>query len=106
MVLKLLLKLHVCEHKECSTFQVRCIGYKLPYVERFFTLGQEYQVCEGRITNDNGFTYEKDPFMYLGSDMSKWYLSVWYKFEIVEDDVKIPDCLDISFEEVLRFEYK
>lgn len=63
-------------NQDSKNYKVRCVGYKS--TERYFTIGKVYDVFDGKITNDNGFTYRN-------YDAIK-FLSVWYKFEKVTDD--------------------
>lgn len=87
------------ENKDTSTFVVRCIGYNQRH-EAYFTVGQEYEVKNGRITSDNGYTYSPDKNMRADSDPSTWYLSGWYEFEIVED-VAAPEHVTITIDDIL-----
>lgn len=57
--------------------QVRCVGFNRS--ERFFTKGKVYEVTNGSITNDNGFTYHS-----FGNMNALKFLSSWYEFELVE----------------------
>lgn len=66
-----------------KNYKVRCVGYKSG--ERCFTVGKVYDVVDGEITNDNGYTYEN------WDDVIK-FLSGWYKF----DKVKVADDSIIS----------
>lgn len=59
-----------------KNYKVKCVGYKKS--ERYFTIGKVYNVIDGKITADNGYTYKNEP------DIIKW-LSGWYEFEIVSD---------------------
>lgn len=63
--------------QDSKNYKVRCVGYKRE--ERYFTIGKVYDVVDGNITNDNGYTY-KD-----WDDAIK-FLSGWYNFEKVADD--------------------
>ena len=63
--------------QDSKNYKVRCVGYKRG--ERYFTVGKVYDVVNGKITNDNGFTYRNY------DDVIK-FLSGWYKFEKVDDD--------------------
>jgi hypothetical protein len=83
-----------------SSFWIRCIGYT-QRSEKYFTIDQEYEVCDGVVVSDNGFIYKKDPYMKPDSDPETWYLSRWYEFEIVNDDILLPDRLDLSFNELM-----
>ena len=83
-----------------SSFWIRCVGYTQSN-ESYFTIGKEYEVHGGHVTSDEGYTYSDDK-MKLDSDPATWYLSGWYKFEIV-NDVAVPDILEISFEDVLGY---
>lgn len=60
-----------------KNYKVRCVGYKRK--ERYFTVGKVYDVVDGKITNDNGITYN-------GSVDVIEFLSKWYKFEKITDD--------------------
>lgn len=60
-----------------ENYKVRCVGYNTN--ERYFTVGKVYDVVNGTITNDNGYTYEN------WDDVIK-FLSSWYEFEKVNDD--------------------
>lgn len=60
-----------------KNYKVRCVGYKRK--ERYFTVGKVYNVVDGNITNDNGYTY-KD-----WDDVIE-FLSGWYRFERVDND--------------------
>lgn len=82
-----------------STFWVRCVGYKQDH-ERFFTVGQEYEVCGGVIANDRGFAYLRDHTMKIDSSPNSWYLSRWYEFEIVEEQFEV-DAFEISIDDIL-----
>lgn len=60
-----------------KNYKVRCVGYKSN--ERFFTIGKVYDVVDGEITNDRGYTY-------VGlRDVIK-YLSYWYQFEKINNN--------------------
>lgn len=59
-----------------TDYKVRCVGYNRD--ERYFTVGKVYDVVNGTITNDNGFTYTSDGCV-------EW-LGGWYKFERVGND--------------------
>lgn len=63
--------------QDSKNYKVRCVGYKRE--ERYFTIGKVYDVVDGEITNDNGFTYS------VGNDVVE-FLSHWYKFKKVTDD--------------------
>ena len=84
---------------ENSTFWVRCIGYKQNF-EKFFTIGAEYEVCDGVIVSDKGYQYSQDVNMKPNSDPQTWYLAAWYEFEII-NDVIIPIHLDICIDDML-----
>ena len=56
-------------------YKVRCTGYKT--AERYFTVGKVYDVVDGRITNDNGFTY--------GESSMPWLSEQYYDFVLAED---------------------
>ena len=60
-----------------KSYKVRCVGYKRK--ERYFTIGKVYDVVDGNITNDNGYTYS-DHYNVIE------FLSKWYRFEKVDDD--------------------
>ena len=64
-------------NQDSKNYKVRCVGYKRK--ERHFTVGKVYDVVDGNITNDNGYTY-KD-----WDDVIE-FLSKWYNFEQVTDD--------------------
>ena len=81
-----------------SVFFVRCVGYT-QCTERFFSVGQEYEVKNGHITSDTGFTYF-DHAMTPNSDPKIWYLSDWYEFEIVGSEPTIAHC-DVSIDDIL-----
>ena len=82
-----------------EVFRVRCIGYTQNH-ERYFTIGKEYEVRDGRITSDTGFEYRSDPLMTKNSNPNDWLLADWYQFEIVDDDV-VPAYLEVTFEDIL-----
>lgn len=63
--------------KNSKNYKVRCVGYNRK--ERYFTIGKVYDVVDGNITSDDGYTYK-----YL-DDVIK-FLSKWYNFEQVTDD--------------------
>ena len=63
--------------QDSKNYKVICVGYKRK--ERYFTIGKVYDVFNGNITNDNGFTYRDY------DDVIK-FLSGWYKFAKVTDD--------------------
>lgn len=63
--------------QDSKNYKVRCVGYKR--AERYFTIGKVYDVVDGEITNDNGYTYTS------WDDIIK-FLSGWYKFERVADN--------------------
>ena len=79
------------------TFWVRCVGYR--DVERYFTVGQEYEVCDGYIVNDDGHCYSRDASMRPDGDIEQWYLSAWYDFEIVE--MVVPNSFDITIDDMI-----
>lgn len=62
--------------QDSMNYKVRCVGYKLG--ERHFTIGKVYDVIDGKITNDNGYTYNNC------DDVIK-FLSKWYGFEKVDN---------------------
>lgn len=41
--------------QDSKNYKIRCIGYKID--ERYFTIGKVYDVVDGEITNDRGYTY-------------------------------------------------
>lgn len=59
-----------------KSYKVRCVGYNRK--ERYFTIGKVYDVVDGNITNDNGYTYKN-----WGNVIE--FLSKWYRFEKVDD---------------------
>lgn len=59
-------------------FKVKCVGYKTN--EKFFTIGKTYEWKDGKLTNDNGFTYSGS-YPVGGEDVEKWGLSGWYTFK-------------------------
>lgn len=63
--------------RDSKNYKVRCVGYKGK--ESCFTIDKVYDVIDGKITNDNGFTYS-----HL-ADVIKC-LSRWYVFEKVDND--------------------
>lgn len=67
--------------QDSKNYKVKCVGYKRK--ERYFTIGKVYDVVNGKITNDNGYTYSD-----LNNDVIK-FLSGWYEFERVADDTPI-----------------
>ena len=81
-------------------FVVQCVGYTQDH-EKNFTIGKEYVVRDGCITTDFGYTYAKDRCMTKDSSPDTWWLSGWYRFEIVNDDIVVPEHLEVSFEDVL-----
>ena len=87
-------------HGDSAPFWIRCVGYTQDF-EEYFTIGKEYEVSDGRVTNDNGFTYT-DLKMKPDSNPADWYLSDWYRFEIVSD-VAMPEHLELSFEDVMWY---
>lgn len=62
--------------QDSKNYKVRCVGYK--HKERYFTIGKVYDVVNGKITNDNGYTYSN-------YDDVIGFLSGWYKFKKVDD---------------------
>lgn len=60
--------------------KVKCVGYKAN--EQYFTIGKIYEWEYDTLYNDNGFRYGR--YMVGGQDPSKWALSQYYKFEVVE----------------------
>lgn len=63
-----------------KNYRVRCVGYKRQ--KRYFTIGKVYDVVDGKITNDNGFTYGDY------NDAIE-FLSKWYRFKMVDGDSSI-----------------
>lgn len=63
--------------QDSKNYKVRCVGYKCN--ERYFTIGKVYDVVNGEITNDNGYTY-------VGLQDVIEFLSSWYNFKKVDDD--------------------
>lgn len=63
--------------RDNKNYKVRCVGYECN--ECYFTIGKVYDVVDGRITNDIGYTY------YSCDDVIE-FLSCWSKFEMVTDD--------------------
>lgn len=63
--------------QDSKNYKVRCIGYKRN--ERYFTIGNAYDVVNGEITDDHGYVYK-------GFDDVIGYLSDWYKFKKVDND--------------------
>lgn len=61
-------------------FKVKCVGYN--FHERKFTIGKVYDVKNGMITNDYGFTYKN-----WGETFEDLYnrLDFWYDFVLVEE---------------------
>lgn len=85
-----------------SSFWIRCTGYTQSH-EKFFTIGKKYEVRRGGyVSSDNGFVYH-DSEMTPDSDPRHWFLSGWYRFEIVYEEVTIPDQPALSFEELMEF---
>jgi hypothetical protein len=67
-----------------TRFKIRCIGYKQNH-ERYFTIGQEYEVTDaGLVADDVTYTTGADDIL-PGTDPETWWLSGWYTFEIVDD---------------------
>lgn len=66
--------------QDSKNYKVRCVGYKRK--TRHFTIGNVYDVVNGEITDDNGYTYTS-----LGDVIE--FLSGWYRFEKVDDDSSI-----------------
>lgn len=67
--------------QDSKNYKVRCVGYRYRKGERYFTVGKVYNVVDGNITNDNGYTYS----YYNQEDVVK-FLSRWYDFDKVADD--------------------
>lgn len=82
------------------TFTVRCIKYNQSF-EKFFSIGKEYEVKDGCITNDNGFVYGYDPKMTADSDPTSWFLDNWYEFEVVSQP-SVPDRFEVTFDDMLE----
>lgn len=82
------------------TFTVRCVKYNQSF-EKFFSIGKEYEVKDGYITNDNGFVYAYDHKMTADSNPSSWFLNVWYEFEIVSQP-SVPDHFEVTFDDMLE----
>lgn len=61
-------------------YKVRCTGYKQT-IEKYFTIGKVYDVINGEITNDHGYTYKS-------VNAIEW-LSKWYSFVRVGDAQKL-----------------
>ena len=61
-------------------YKVRCTGYKQT-TEKYFTIGKVYDVINGEITNDHGYTYKS-------VNAIEW-LSKWYSFVRVGDAQKL-----------------
>ena len=83
-----------------NNFIARCVGYTQNR-EKYFTIGKEYEICDGQIISDNGFKYSKDPKMTQDSNPRDWYLSDWYIFEIIDDSVT-PEQFEISFDDIFE----
>ena len=64
--------------QDSKNYKVRCVGYRYRKGERYFTIGKVYDVVNGEITNDNGYTYKN------WDDVIK-FLSGWYRFERVDN---------------------
>ena len=65
--------------QDSKNYKVRCVGYKGR--ERFFTIGEVYDVVNGAIINDYGYEYGN-----YGNDKDViQFLSEWYKFDRVGD---------------------
>lgn len=62
--------------------KVKCVGYNNG--ERRFTVGKVYDVIDNTITNDNGYKYEC--CRHCEESIVDW-LSCWYKFEAVGDEI-------------------
>lgn len=60
----------------------RCVGYKQDR-EKYFTIGQIYEVIDNHITNDNGYTYYRFNDV---KDIMKDFLSDYYEFEKLDED--------------------
>lgn len=71
--------------QDSKNYKVRCVGYRYRKGERYFTIGKVYDVVDGKITNDNGFTYEN-------CDDVIEFLSRWYRFKRV-DNGSIVSCV-------------
>lgn len=66
--------------QDSKNYKVRCVGYKDK--ERLFTIGKVYDVVNGEITNDNGYTYNDTGY---NQDVIE-FLSTWYKFKMVDNN--------------------
>ena len=64
---------------------VKCVGYRRG--ESDFTIGKLYQVIDGKITSDTGFTYFR-----MGDESAVEWLNTWYIFEIVENNTVCSVC--------------
>lgn len=64
-------------------FKVKCVGYNAH--ERKFTIGKVYEVKNGEITRDDGYTYTGWGETF--HDLNR-RLDFWYKFELVKDEPK------------------
>jgi formylmethanofuran dehydrogenase subunit E len=62
--------------------KVRCIGYNA--FERYFTIGNIYQVIDNKITCDMGHTYNGNELLYGSNRNIVDWLKPWYRFELVE----------------------
>lgn len=78
---------------------VRCVGYRRS--ERYFTIGKVYEVVNGSIRNDNGYTYVGRS--WDGRPMVEW-LSDWYIFEEVKEYATNVVC-SICGEKIANNEY-
>lgn len=65
-------------------FKVKCVGYNA--LEKKFTIGKVYEVKNGEITRDDGYTYTGWGKTY--HDLNR-RLDFWYTFELVKDE---PQC--------------
>ena len=63
--------------------KVKCTAYKAE--EKFFTVGKVYEWIDGKLKEDNGFSYTH---MVKGTDPKKWELSKYYEFELVNEKPK------------------
>ena len=75
---------------------VKCVGYNQIW-EKFFTIGEIYEVKNNSITNDDGFIYRK----YVGAQNIIDWLSDYYAFELVEAS---PEICSICGEVITNFE--
>lgn len=86
-------------------FKVKCVAYRKPELEQYFTIGKVYEVEDGAIVSDNGFKY--DDWSYGGNHsfelLQKWF-DDWYEFELVtedepeEHDTKVDPIKEVNFD--------